>query len=77
MRLDVSLSRTELLIAQSIILRLRHFGLKSKLGFPFGGSHMNVHTWFLAREEVKPKWVDTQNSRAHGRIPARIKTLGA
>jgi hypothetical protein len=26
---------------------------------------MNVHAWLLAREEVKPKWPDTQNSRAH------------
>lgn len=77
MRLNVSLSRPKLLIAQAIILRLRHLRLKPKLGFPLGSSHMNVHTWLLAREEVKPKRADTQNSRAHGWILPRSQLLGA
>jgi hypothetical protein len=77
MNLKVSESSTQLLIAQTVILRLGYLRLKPELGFTIGGCDMDVHSRFLAGEEVEPEWANPQNRGAHGWILAQALVLGA
>jgi len=70
MDLDMSLSRTQLLVARAAILRLGNLRLKPELCLSIGGGDMHVHARLLSREEEKPERADPQNRGAHGWIPA-------
>jgi hypothetical protein len=74
--LYIALGSTQLLLTETVILRLRHRWLKPKLGFTIRTFHMNVHSGLFAGEKVKPIGANSQDGGTHSGILALTSLSG-